>query len=783
MSEYKKLASVLQNKSVVDGRNAYNSLQASINLFLDSSLRNGSLVFKKDDNFIKTNEFNKISRQKLYEEFLEYYKNKQPAKEIMKLLNPKEFEIFCIMEIDKNITRKYFKFVTGTKFNKDKSLKSQITPEISDLNYLYYDAENTTPKLQELKTNNKKENTYMTTRHPLYSIYNRLYKTNNGLLTLNLCTGMGKSYSAEEFIRINVEMQIEIAKNSIKTNGKKIVFTTPIKANLPYVKLIEELKKDGFSDKEINESVVFLNANALSIIENELIHELANKYDKDLPSIRNLSNNIKAYNSLKNNQNQKELKPILENTKNLIAMNESDFRKDIQRFLNSNKHYKSLKTKKDKADFINTNYPWLVSLYPAINLYKAKVVFMSVDKMIYPIDTLIETPFYMHESDIFKGCLVFMDEFDSCKSTMLNYCSEKSLWVMDLLFLIRKFIDVNNRFCSENLPVEFIQHNTDKKVNKISNDIDNLEVKYKLSNGYKRSNLLTTNFEANDFFAGTKTLSSVNINGFNSELVLVPEDNIITVEEEVKKSGKKYYFFSEYKEDIMKIYFQFIELIKNISFNLYDNKKSVFKDYDDIGIRDVIESVLKEFGFENASINNNTKIIIEEVLNFMETNNISYENDFYMRGFELSSISENSHGAFSSEIAIKRMSLTPEKQLLKLTKHCTVIGLSATANIDSTLCNFDIGYLKNVLGNNYYELTKEENEIIDMLYKESTSKYRLNAKPQSYIIPDEFITINNNSQTILDNEIIQNLKKICPTAPLNEIKEMANELKKMKVML
>lgn len=90
------------------------------------------------------------------------------------------------------------------------------------------------------------------------------------------------------------------------------------------------------------------------------------------------------------------------------------------------------------------------------------------------------------------------------------------------------------------------------------------------------------------------------------------------------------------------------------------------------------------------------------------------ESKMYYNGFGMYEVYDMGYATDSEEVELKYYSLftTPESILLNLTQNNLVFGLSATAEVNRYVKNFDLDWLQNELGKSYYETTKDDIELI-----------------------------------------------------------------------
>lgn len=235
----------------------------------------------------------------------------------------------------------------------------------------------------------------------------------NGLLLLDMPTGFGKTYSVINYIA-------EFIKENSDT-GKKIFFITTLKKNLP----VEELKR-RLDEMELlhlfEERVIKLESNVDTVVAN-----YNSSMYNDIPlEIRNSEEfkNFKAdveFLKKHTGQNSDLVRSVRNNFSN---NNERIFRSYLQNIFARN--FPSIK---ERLLAIKTDsaWQWVGKLYPSVFTSEKQVIFMSMDKFICPHSTIVEKSYYFYNSKISNGALVFIDEFDATKGTILKNIIENGL--------------------------------------------------------------------------------------------------------------------------------------------------------------------------------------------------------------------------------------------------------------------------------------------------------------------------------------------------------------------
>ena len=250
---------------------------------------------------------------------------------------------------------------------------------------------------------------------------------NNGLFLLDPPTGFGKTTSVLEIIKDF------LSGASLYSKVKKIFFVTNLKTNLPVSSLLDEL-----SDEEKQQC--FLAKATIDYILERFPKANINKTEiTSSKEYKNLKKDVDSYwaihESLSKDESNYRLRDSLSSLKEKISL---DTEHKFRDFIKNN--YITNKSIADKNKFINDN-GWLRYLYPICDLDKYKVIFLTTQKFISPIDTFRRLPFYAYNDEITKDAIVFIDEFDSTKDTLLKQIVKDGL--KNKTDLISLFLDLH----------------------------------------------------------------------------------------------------------------------------------------------------------------------------------------------------------------------------------------------------------------------------------------------------------------------------------------------------
>ena len=553
------------------------------------------------------------------------------------------------------------------------------------------------------------------------AIYRKyMLKYDNGLLLVNVNTSQGKSYARDIILK-----EVLINDSFWKELGeRRILSITPMKNNLN----ISEFKKFGVDNgiRDFSKKFIFLDSMLLAVSNNPNLAEYAKKYFLEYPELNTIFQLSQSLKDVKD-------RAVKDALNSRIADCEYSLRNKIKAMLSRDKKYRHIASPKLRAEYVIDNYPWIADLYPIINIYTARVIVLSLKKFTNIIDPIVSAPFFFWDSEIVEDAVAFLDEFDSCNKDLLNSFSDvfNSNW--DEMAIIKQLNIVGNKLSNvKNLPSEISNSKAYKKfANKIITEINDFYDNYQLDIAYIRSDELIKNSDRNNFFKSSNPRSDAEINKL--KLVFSPDSKTIE-EESAVSSGATCHNIHEVlncANEIMRLVCDFVNKL---------SKELTSDDALDIkfaGSRiNCLKSILKEIG-----IVENQDVFISNVLNYSlarDTNKIS--GSLYLDGFSISSVEENFDSRFSSLIKTHKLDMTPEKFLCMLADKCLVMGLSATAEICSTIANFDLDFVQKYLGSKFYSLNKTEKESIANEYYKKNKDFVDSGILKTIILPDNYST-------------------------------------------
>ena len=551
----------------------------------------------------------------------------------------------------------------------------------------------------------------------------------NGLLLNSRSTGSGKTYDSELFILEQAE--------DYKNKGKKIFFVTPLLKNVeaPFNELRELFVING-KEKWFDENVIFIKSVLDSFLEGI---EIIDKSKDELFETKEFKEIYVQYQLYKRNESNIALKEMFINQLGIL---ENSFRKIIEEEL------KDFKGSASKRNYIVKKHPELLKLYPSILSSEKTVFFMSFSKFYSKNITLINKSERFIDSKLTDGALIFLDEFDSAKSWALdaeieNQTKYGKIGNVNLFHQIRNGITRNlpnsiykyqptkqELLLSKEESIDLISSKEDalKKVysemknviNEASSDIHFSEP-YKVQNpDTKRKYIYSSQFYIT--FADNKGRCDILViwdeEALENKIYFVPLNECEKFKEENPSAKRMTVILARIKGADR----YFISGIGYLSEN-YCKWINANKNHneDERTLSDAIASILKPLGMADDNIVNLVVECMSGVKKSVAVEKIS--TSIYEKGLRYFEFLDGKGRDFETEIKEYAIVETPEQFLLSLAKKANVVGLSATCLIPSNISNFDLKYIKNKLGNDYYEPDKVD---LDEMYKNDSIRLQKN---------------------------------------------------------
>lgn len=565
---------------------------------------------------------------------------------------------------------------------------------------------------------------------------------NNGLLLLPLPTGAGKSRTVFQFIHDTV---VEEKHND------RIIFVTSLKKNLQP----EELK-ERFDENEqeiFNNKVLYLKSNLDCVLEH------LPKLDEDGAIPLNIQE-LKEYKNLWQAVNfcTKMGKSTDFNVQNVIEAKKDEiqnslerlFRRKIKRLLDSeikNKFSSKVGYKQKLAYLMDekNKWDWLLELYPQILTKDRQVYLMSMDKFLLRNDPIIEKSYFIYK-ELAKNAIVFIDEFDATKSTILDRLTDNA--IKSRIDYVSAYKQIYERLSHGDFPVEMTTASeSEKKQESLGFGQKKLDSiipgwKKRADEIYEKFNMkyVHKNVEQEEDSAFLfQDIHSMTISGKNdsTEIKIKSRDekriNEISYSKNV--NDKDSIDFKYMIKDVRGFLKFFCGGIQILATNLVQLKHGHEEDYT---FEDAISSILDNF-FPSDSFSKTKQFFIDEILlyhnNKEENKRKEFDGSFFENGFTYFALEDDNQHSLRSAIMMTSLETTPEKILLEICKNARVFGISATANYETVVGNFAISnYIIPKLKSDFYQLDSDEMKVLEAHFKKSISHYeriKINSIPIS----------------------------------------------------
>ena len=526
-------------------------------------------------------------------------------------------------------------------------------------------------------------------------------------------TGSGKTYLTGKIIG-------GFIRGEILKDVKTIVYLTPQKKNIDDI--FNDVKHDFADDLSLfDANVLRIYANYESVLDKFLeVYGKIPRVIQNRQSCKELKKRIELYKDLSDGNIPKD---ILDGALSEIRKHyEVAFRKDLSEELS-----KIAKNKREKKAKLNSDeYSWIKELYPACLTDDRKVLFMTVDKFVSGNDPIISNPYRFISHSKIKNALIFIDEFDATKDVLLNQeiqnCSD---YKMDL---IKLFSSISNTLKGREFPVSVFADSSDENdkksslycFNKMKEHFAEVEEKYNLNYLFK----LDSNDDDRYFLFDDYQLHTITNSQTDKNIILKidsrKKQNTISVSEQ-SDDGKFYRTIYSIKNAIN----VFIECCAKMAqtYMVHYNDEARKTRRDMMEIDQAVSTIIDLYNLDYVMAKNVTAMIVDNIsIPVINRGRDVFDTDFYMNGFRYYDFKDDISHNESTAMTMCYLDNTPEKFMLSLASKARVVGLSATASIETVTGNYNIEYLRDRLNGDYYDLPADDKANIRNYIKSRLSR-------------------------------------------------------------
>lgn len=559
----------------------------------------------------------------------------------------------------------------------------------------------------------------------MYNIIKRYCENENtnGLMLLDMPTGSGKTYSVVKYIYDAVQ------DSNIK---RKFFFITTLKKNLPVDELKKHFEQSG-NLVQFQEKFLMVDSNSESVIAGFTpnIKKLIPSDIKKSEEYKTLEQYVGLVTTLRQEKKSSLRGALIAAEDSLRKDAEPRFRRMLQDLL-----AKKFRTAEERIQAIKTDkdWQWVAELYPSVFMKDRQIIFMSVDKFLSLNSTIVEAPTMLYNSDMIDNAVIFIDEFDSTKETILKTIIQNGL--RDKIDYVELFNEIYSVLHTHDFPTilttpskarregRFKDQSLQDVINKTTKIADEIYDDFALQYSHRTENITDDN--ANNFLFQDHQYHSI-LNGNNAYITSVTNKNnrINSIKfSNIRPSdsdrniqvmlGKLRGFIS---------YFMTTVKILAINYQQCKSERRKFNE-DEFTLEEAIRTVLAEFKLSNVYINYLTSQILVSTHKYRgDVQLVDFDLTFYEKGFRYYAFEDDYVHDTQSKIMMYSFQITPEKMLLRFCERAKVLGISATATLNSMVGNYDIKYLSEKLQDKYIDITPQERSRLKESFEDSVKGY------------------------------------------------------------
>lgn len=572
----------------------------------------------------------------------------------------------------------------------------------------------------------------------------------NGLLLIDMPTGMGKTYAVTKYIAENYE-NIE----------GKIFFITQLKKNLPQDDLRKRFEEIGKAD-EFEKLFLRVENNVDNLCENfDAVKNSLLKYIQDKQFIYKVEREVHIINR-KDSISEEDWLLVQQAKDDLSNASEKRLRDLVVEYLRYDANGAE-RTRSEKKRLIEEDdaYRWIGKLYPTVFSEDKKIFLMSLDKFLLRYTTIVDSSFYLYENDDYmKSGVIFIDEFDTTKEVILKRIIQNGL---DNKVGI---LNIFRAICSGLFDTEFTKILTeqshtysDKKYKPITDIIITFkDMAREIINEHHLNYLhkLKTEYQDDVSFLFQDYKIHTIVNGENRRIVIDTDGarnvNWLGVEQIKGDDDAK----SVYRliGDITRFLYYFQTGIGFIADNYRALKRERKQGEYNITPESSIRTTLAELGVYGMMQNYLTyNIMLSKRGGSVDYRiNDALDSSVYEKGFRYYHILDNDNYDTQSRINCVAFHDSPEKFLIRLMERTKVVGVSASAKLPTVLANYDLDYIKKVRGELVYAISEQDERRLRNEFEKSIVHHK---NAQIYCMPVGF---EENLSTEA-KEVYQKIKK------------------------
>ena len=413
----------------------------------------------------------------------------------------------------------------------------------------------------------------------------------------------------------------------------------------------------------------------------------------------------------------------------MVSDAERDFRNAVHKYLlqvlkkSSMKNWEPVLKNPDRYP----EYKWIFDLFPAAYLYSKSVFAMSMDKFLLPIDPVFGKSFCLYEAekDFYKNRIIFLDEIDASKEVMVNRIVEDE--VSHYVNQIELFVKLHDCFEKQSFHSDLLQ----KKKGSFADDIQKLYkkgheifVQYNLKNGNIQTSKemkAETDFLFHD---GTYFTALNRTEGHSYYSIDFDEEkncNIISVVTGEKPENE----LGDLIRRVRNFIYESVLLLTSMADAfLYRENCRKGKEEHLVDFENALQTVAAEFVYLSRE---ESEFILKTACELnnsrLKSSQHVFDGSFYENGFALNEFLDDEKHLLRTEIGTHQIHLTPEKIMAETGARYRLVGMSATAELQTDLKNYHWRFVKKYLKEDFVSLNAVERKKIEEDYLSTVAGY------------------------------------------------------------
>lgn len=580
-----------------------------------------------------------------------------------------------------------------------------------------------------------------------------------GLVIAPLPTAVGKTYSSCQAIAEYMQsLTVNRDDQSDKKPVRKIIWVTTLIKVLP-----EKELREAFAKRNLDYDSLVLRVKSNKDCITDFIGSLENgnnplpddfKTNKHLVNMQLYLKEIKRL----NHKSDPELKIIIKQKEESFAEEERKFRRDIKSHLlkvvkTNNLTVGNKRINIEDLLYRDSRYSWVSLIYPHAREKNYRVLLMTTKKLVLSKPLFTGKQGYISEEWL-KNTVIFVDEFDATKPEITEHIVEETTdiikkgGVSDFKKMFLGIVDglKTKKALDYNTADVILNNDPSSKVSreKLIEEADHLIGKYHLENTFRTK---ASARETRDFMYYCSTWITTHKDDGKSSLwgVFNPSKNVVELQygtaEEMESKDPEAFSVRKMFNDTNTFIRKFISFINSRAARYMDKNNS---DPSNLGAEITLEEALKTLLFKFNGLDDNQKEALLFFYRMRKTkspgDNYSLPYSFYRYGATWYSLENRIEHNEDTVLRMGRVTETAENIMSFIARNALVIGLSATANCQNNLGNYNLDYIKNELkkeeengewNEHFHDMLRENRELAETLKSKLKFKYQKYNSPQS----------------------------------------------------